>query len=338
MSRRNAFTLIELLVVIAIIGILVALLLPAIQAAREAARKTQCLNNLKQNTLAVHNFEGSYRALPESWRLVQPDAAGNMAGWSLHGLILPYVDQATVYDQVDFKLGYNLAPSVNFGGGNVRKIASLRIPTYVCPSEMRDQGRTDAAGAQIHWCLNYGANVGTWFVYDTASRRTGNGAFRAGELTPMAHVSDGTSNTLAFAEVKAYTSMHRNLDLQTEPTNITPEMVASLGGELKAEYAHTEWVDGRVNQAGFTAYFTPNTKCPGTANGRIVDFDWTNHQEGRVPSAPTWAIVTSRSYHQGGVSVAMVDGSTRFISQSIDLATWQKLAARNDGQAVEVPK
>jgi prepilin-type N-terminal cleavage/methylation domain-containing protein len=338
-SSKNlkAFTLIELLVVIAIIGVLVALLLPAIQAAREAARKSQCLNNLKQNTLAVHNFEGTFRALPESWRLVQPDGSGNIAGWSLHGLILPYLDQSSIFDRVDFTLGYNLAPSVNYAGAN-RKIASMRIPTYVCPSEIRDQGRVDASGQLVHWCHTYGCNVGTGFVYDTATKTAGDGAFRAGHLTPIAYVADGTSYTIAFAEVKAYTDMYRNSDLPTQPTNVLPQAVASLGGELRLEYGHTEWVDGRVNQAGFTAYFPPNTQCLAIVNGRQGDFDWTNHQEGRFPSAPTWAIITSRSHHLGGVCISMVDGSTRFIPNTIDPQMWKRLASRNDGQVVTLPK
>ena len=110
--------------------------------------------------------------------------------------------------------------------------------------------------------------------------------------------------------------------------------VAGMGGDFKSSTGHTEWVDGRSHQTSFTATFAPNTVVPYDNAGVTVDVDWTNQQEGKSDTVKTFAAVTSRSYHTGGVNSARADGSVHFESDSIALNTWQSLATRNGGEVV----
>ncbi len=334
-SRRHGFTLVELLVVIAIIGILVALLLPAVQYAREAARRTSCQNNLKQITLAVHNFESTKQLLPSSWKPALP-VSGKFDGWSAQAQILPYVEQGNIYGYINFDLSYTQqapVPATN----PPQKLSSTKIPVLVCPSEVRPQVRTDAAGVPEHFPLNYGSNLGTWFVYDPVTQQGGRGAFVPMRQLNGGALVDGRSNILCFAEVKAYTPYFRNAGIanQSPPA---PLGVCGLGGQFKTDTGHTEWVDGRVHQSGVTATFTPNSKVLCTQSGTEYNVDWTNQQEGTSSTAPTFAAVTSRSYHRTGIQASMMDGSVHFFHDSIDLFVWQALATRDGNEAVGVPK
>ena len=164
----KAFTLVELLVVIAIIGILVSLLLPAVQAAREAARRMSCSNNLKQMGLALHNFQLQNNRFPPSWKATQPSSSGSIDGWSTHALLLPFLEQGNVADHVDFQASYKLARTINVGGQEI-PLSALRISTYLCPSEIRDERRLSGTEPE-HYPLNYGVNQGIWFTFDPARR------------------------------------------------------------------------------------------------------------------------------------------------------------------------
>jgi len=333
---RCAFTLVELLVVIAVIGVLVALLLPAVQAAREAARRSSCSNNLKQMGLAVQNFESTYKVFPASLKAVVPNASGQYDGWSVQGQILPYLEQGNLYDKIDFNLTYSGQTIVV--GGSPQAIASVRVATYQCPSEINNRVRLTAAGVPEHYPLTYGANLGTWFVFNPQTRQGGRGAFVPYHAQALSAITDGLSNTLGFGEVKAYSAYYRNAanpDLnQPLPA---PAAVCSLGGEFKSNSGHTEWVDGRAHQTGFTTTFAPNTKVLCNVGGTSYDVDWNNQQEGKSTTVPTFAAVTSRSYHPGGVMTVFMDGSVHFIPQTIDLATWQALSTRDCGEPVQVP-
>jgi prepilin-type N-terminal cleavage/methylation domain-containing protein len=203
MPRRRsapAFTLVELLVVIAIIGVLIALLLPAVQAAREAARRSQCSNNLRQNCLAVQNYLSANKTAPPAVDWSQ--AAG--ASWSAPARLLPYMEQENLRKLIDFR--YNYSDLTN--APQHKEVTQMRIPMFVCPDEELAEPRVGVN--QTHFPINYGVNYGPWFLYDAATRRYGDGAFVVNAKISDKSFTDGMSNTLAFAEVKAYQAMIRN--------------------------------------------------------------------------------------------------------------------------------
>lgn len=318
--KRNGFTLIELLVVIAIIGVLVALLLPAVQQAREAARRSQCKNNLKQIGIALHNYHDVNTCLPISFAVDYGTPGGE---WSVHARILPYLEQANLYLTMDLEQPYATQPN----------IAETRIPIYLCPSELKDQSRVDSSGTPIHYPLNYGFNGGVWFVWDNTSRQPGNGVFAPNRGTRMADVVDGLTNTLGFSEVKAFNPYLRD-GSNASATIPNPTAIGALGGSFKDSSGHTEWVDGRVHQTGFTVTFVPNTLVPHTDSGTEYDIDFTNCREEKSCSGSTYAAVTSRSHHVGLVHSLLMDGSTRAISDNINLMTWRNLGQRDDYQEI----
>jgi len=316
LSRRTAFTLVELLVVIAIIGILIGLLLPAVQAAREAARRMSCSNNLRQIGIALHNYHDIYRRFPPS-AILRPGA--QFDPWSSHARLLPFLEQENLQDLVDWNLSYKSQPVVT----------KVRVPTYLCPSEIMDRERPD--GDITHYPVNYGINVGTWFVYDPVERVGGDGLAFPNSRIDFAAVRDGASNTIAFAEIKAYTPYLRdsgNPNSRDVPIPGTPQEVVAFGGNFRTNSGHTEWVDGRAHQSGFTGTFPPNTLFPFTHGGRIFDVDFSSSREGKNTSRLTYAVVTSRSYHPGGVQTVFADGSSRFIAEAIETKTWRTLVTR----------
>ncbi len=342
MSRSKSFrlnpgfTLIELLVVIAIIGVLVGLLLPAVQAAREAARRMSCQNNLKQIVLATLNYESAMAQLPSAWR--KPAFTGD--GWSAQARILPYIEQLGLDAGVNYAIGYKEA--VLFIDGKETKVSSYRVPTYMCPTEIRDQQRYGSGGPE-YYPLNYAYNGGRWFVFDANDNTVGDGMFTAGRARRLRDCLDGLSNTLAFAEVKAWTPYIRDAavagDIDMPQSNVD---ICALGGSFKQDTGHTEWVDGRVHQSGFTSTFTPNTQVLCENSGIEYDVDFTNFREGKDttddPKPKTYAAVTSRSYHLGGVGVAMMDGSIHFITESVDRQLWQDLSTRAGREVAMLPR
>jgi prepilin-type N-terminal cleavage/methylation domain-containing protein len=326
---RKGFTLVELLVVIAIIGILIAILLPAVQAAREAARRTQCTNNLKQLALALHNYESARKVYPPSF--FKPQSAGfPIDSWCVQAKVLPYLEGGTLYQNIDFGLSYSA--QITIEGQNVK---TTRIPTYMCPSEVNDRMRVNATtGVAEYYPINYVANLGVWFVWDPATDRGGEGAFYPNSKLRPGNFTDGLSKTLAFAEVKAFNAYYRNA-AQTNPSMPTsPSAVCGLGGEFKADSGHTEWTDARVHQTGFTATFTPNTKVECMQSGVLHNVDWSNQQEGKSATVPTYAAVTPRSYHGSIVNAAMMDGSVQRISESVDINAWRAAATRSSGESI----
>lgn len=339
MHRRNlaptGFTLVELLVVIAIIGILVAMLLPAIQAAREAARRTQCSNNIRQLALAVHNYEGALLQIPPA-ALMRPGTAlaTNNGVWSVHGRILGFIEQEAMQNKVDLTLPWD----AQLGTG----VPTTRIATFLCPSEPNDFMRYKS-GANFVYPHTYGFNYGTWRIWDPTSAAAGDGVFIVNGGLNLSRIPDGTSNTLMISEVKAFTPYSRNMtsNPSVTPPSTSAEVAAlviaapdkKLGAATNDNTGHTEWPDGRVHHAGFTTVLAPNTKVEALIGGIAYDADFNNQQEGRSATIATYAAVTSRSWHSGKVvNVAMLDGSTRSIQREINLITWRALGTRAGGE------
>jgi prepilin-type N-terminal cleavage/methylation domain-containing protein len=332
MRKRNGFTLIELLVVIAIIAILIALLLPAVQQAREAARRTQCKNNLKQIGLALHNYLDVNNGFPPSFVSditsagVNPTSGGE---WSAHARLLPYLEGSNLYNSADLTQAYDSPANAT--------IQTMRVAAYLCPSDPNDRARVDGSGNAEHYPLNYGFNGGTWRVWTNGTRQAGNGAFAPNKAFKPRDFTDGTSNTLGFSEVKAFTAYNR--DGGGGSATIPGDAVAvnaliAGGGSNKANSGHTEWVDGRVHQTGFTTTLPPNTDVTVPGGDREDEGDFTGCREDKSCTTPTYAAVTSRSWHVGIVNSLLMDGSVRSIGENIDLGTWRNLGQRNDGQVI----
>jgi prepilin-type N-terminal cleavage/methylation domain-containing protein len=332
-ASRTAFTLVELLVVIAIIGVLVALLLPAVQAAREAARRMQCSNHLRQIGIATHNYVSTFRVLPASTIVdLRRTQTVNNLGWGVHGRILPFIEQSNLADRVDLTLGWDVQQAID----------GLKIPIYGCPSDPgSDRIRDPGGGRPRLYPTTYGFNFGTWFVFDPRVNRGGDGIFYPNSHLPLASILDGTSHTLLAAEVRAWQPYTRNGGPPTPaiPDNVPAASAMVASGPDYKETGHTEWPDGRVHHTGFTATLPPRTRVPYTVGSVTVDADYNSWQEGMQGHAgqPTFALITSRSYHSGVVMGVMVDGSVRPFSENIELPVWRSLATRAGGEIVSVP-
>ncbi len=312
---RQGFTLVELLVVIAIIGTLVGLLLPAVQATREAARRMQCQNNLRQWSQSLHNHESSRRYLP---------AAGEFpkSNWSALARLLPFVEEDALQRLIDFSRPYAEQPAVT----------PYRLPLGICPSEPQDRARLPAtASGATHYPINYGVNEGTWFIYQQSTGSTGDGVFQVGVRTRMADILDGASSTLGLAEVRAYQPYLGSASGPSSagvPTPAVPSDLIPYGGTRK-DTGHTEWVDFKVYETGFTATFPPRG---GRGTGDPADVDFVSSPEGKVAATPTYAAVTARSHHAGLVNASLLDGSVRAINDDIATTVWRPMATRSGGE------
>ncbi len=284
----GGFTLVELLVVIAIIGMLIALLLPAVQSARAAVRRTVCSNNLRQLGIALNNYESAQTYYPAHWKPAR-SMSGTVDGWSASSQLLPFLEEGAVFSYVDFDVSYD---DVRLPSG--LPIGSTRVPVLLCPDEPGDRARL-SDGVPTYYPLNYGANVGIWFIFDPSTKQGGPGAFYPASKLRPGKFTDGLSKTIAFAEVKAWNPYLRNAAL-TDPQSMPPTSLAdTLGGQFKTDSGHTESLDGRSHQTGVTALFPPNTKVSFlVGNGGVeYDVDWTNQQEGKSATISTYAAVTS---------------------------------------------
>src|SRR5690606_19821837 len=221
---------------------------------------------------------------PSSWRPPATFKKGDtgVAGWSMQAQLLPYLEQKATHSEVDYNLPYNddtLVVETADGQPDVR-ISALRVPTYLCPSEVRDEVRLDGSGNPNHYPLNYAVNLGVWFVWDPNTLKGGDGAFYPNSKLTAGDFLDGQSYTMALAEVKAWGTYFRDSG-ETNPAMPTaPADICNVsGGNLAVGTGHTEWVDGRGNQTGFTTVFPPNAKIVcSTVNA--VEVDWITQREG----------------------------------------------------------
>ncbi len=331
LKRSAAFTLIELLVVIAIISVLIALLLPAVQAAREAARRIQCTNNLKQIGLGMHNYESLVGAFPMVG-VIAPGALNPWVGWSGHARILPLMEQGPMFNSINFALPYSMPDNFT--------VASQAISAFVCPSEINNSPTPASTFFNTpKGVTSYGLNMGDWFVYQTGGIPT-RGAFSPNISRRFASFTDGTSNTILAAENKvrqpcyicfAGLSQVNNAaiipDPNGNPFTIAPEYGGSCGAVAQS---HTSWVDGDAQESGITTAWPPNKQILGMNGEGDLDLTGTPFFGG----GPTFAAVTSRSFHPGGVNVLRADGSVGFIKSSIAAVTWRALGTIAGGEAI----
>ena len=333
-SHWPGFTLIELLVVIAILGVLIGLLLPAVQAARESARRAQCLNNLKQIGLAMHNYEGSIGAFPPSMTLAGSGSSvvWNNA-WSAQARLLPHMEQGAIFDAMNL--------SINKEEPDNATAIGQSLSVLLCPSEVRPEPSLHDYG--VSGVTSYGASGGDWFVWGGFEGPSNRSAFGPNRARRIAEFRDGLSHTIAFAEIKAYTPAFMcdgvGLANVRDPNAVPPpsadyRTVAPeyLGGCRWYPLAHTEWSDGAVHSSGMTTAWPPNRMTIGqTPEGTLdIDLQGINEEKG----GPTFGAFTSRSNHPGGVNVLLGDGSVRFVKETIDGTTWRAIGTVAGGEVI----
>jgi prepilin-type N-terminal cleavage/methylation domain-containing protein/prepilin-type processing-associated H-X9-DG protein len=349
--RRRGFTLIELLVVIAIIAVLIGLLLPAVQSAREAARRAQCVNNLKQIGLAMHNYNSAVNSLPWGdgpWWIE----------WSAHSLLLPYIEQGPIYNAVNFGNWHHIDGSSGYLNHPVNTTALYKVISgFICPS---DQDRLSDPNGHNNYMANsgsapncdYGGNAwapsysepasGPFIWSDAGVDSLGFG----GTKVTVAGITDGLSNTAAFSErVKAIGS------------NFTPTSAPFDTGIPTASLATPPAVDNKL-EGGPQAYYnickiTPPVPGPGNQDQANTGNDdnisgamWASGQPAltryiHVMPPNTWSCRSglqiahnASSHHPGLVNVLFCDGSVKAIKSTISVTTWWALGSRAGGEVI----
>lgn len=340
-THRRGFTLVELLVVIAIIGVLVALLLPAVQSAREAARRMKCGNNMKQLALATHNYEQTLNALPPGSIVTRLPSGWIWTSYlGIHGRILPFIEQNNVSDKMNLDTVYGDLYNMEATGRT--------IDAYVCPSEVRPDPLQHTVYGLIG-PANYGFCMGDWYVWRGVDGTGPDNRSVIGVNTirrRWASVTDGLSNTLLLSEVKNYQVTVRDcagFSNIPDPNNIPPPNADPLtvcpeygaGGCAYFTNAHTQWAEMSVSHIGFTTAWPPNKKTPGGPGMAFPDVDVMTMRE-RL-GGPTFAAITSRSYHPTGVQTARCDGSVAFVGSSVDGFVWRALGSMNGGEPNTTP-
>jgi type II secretory pathway pseudopilin PulG len=329
--RRAAFTIVELLVVTAVIAVLVALLLPAVQQVREAARRTQCRNNLKQLGLALHTYHDTHRVLPNlTYSTAGVSKPWHWRGFSAHTMLLPMLEQQSLYNQLNFSDW-----ALDSSGRNDQR-CRVAIPTFLCPSDLRSP---PDPGVNYAFCL--GANVGFSNDGITLTTSQQNGILTGTVAVRFANVTDGLSNTIAASEQISGGGADRRSQLAnyrhgpgTIPAGMPPDFPpygqlfawgVACGGQTEiGTRVGRLWHRGLPGQTAFNTLLPPNSMIPNCSVHCQSDCD---------TDGP--GIYTARSRHVGGVQVLLVDGAVRFVGDSIDTPTWQRLGARSDGTATD---
>jgi prepilin-type N-terminal cleavage/methylation domain-containing protein len=305
--HRSGFTLVELLVVIAIIGILVALLLPAVQAAREAARRTQCLNNMKQIGLALHNYHDTHKVFPFG-----QGGTGNR--YSALSLMLPFMEQTTLHDLIDFK------QTATAPANDAARLTE--VPMFRCPSDFNNP-LPQTGGA-----TNYMANKGSGIVWQLATGPNlglpnPSGILFFQSSTRMAHIIDGTSSTAAYCErvladgsngiVSPLADVFFHPGAPTTPDQAKQMCDAHDIYNLAFQFPlfmGAPWIDGQHTYLHATG---PNSRSCGYFT-------------------VLRAVMPPSSRHPGGVNLLLCDASTRFVAETVDLTTWRGVGTRDNGE------
>jgi prepilin-type N-terminal cleavage/methylation domain-containing protein/prepilin-type processing-associated H-X9-DG protein len=311
-SRTRGFTLIELLVVIAIIAVLIALLLPAVQQAREAARRSQCKNNLKQLGLALHNYHDTYTALPMGSCHPGP-ATSNHLGWQVR--ILTFMDQAGVYNSIDF----NVADATT-GTYHNPLLGGIDIPGYTCPSATKLFENGSTTLKTLHYYGNGGPKgalpaplSGNYVCFTgagTTATTTGECAFAPAALTAHGGYSQAgifsKNSSVRFRDVLDGTSL----------TYMVGEISMTKSSSGVDNIGFRKWFRGSATtaSAGFKNVVYPinSTVYNGSNNFNDISFG---------------------SNHEGGCHVLLCDGSVQFISENVDLVLYKNMASRDSGEA-----
>jgi prepilin-type N-terminal cleavage/methylation domain-containing protein/prepilin-type processing-associated H-X9-DG protein len=330
MDRRQGFTLIELLVVIAIIAVLIALLLPAVQSAREAARRIQCVNNLKQLGLAVMNYESGNAALPpqQTMLIVGNTQPTSYTSWGISARLAPFMEAGPMYNSMNFSLKYSDPTNTT--------VSYLQVKYLLCPSEPNTQPSDPSKPFGV---LNYGWCVGDWYVFGGGGAPPNRSAFAVNTSRRLSAFVDGLSNTVLSAEVRANQPLYKSC---STPSGISPTIypmdnassaalvVQNYTNGCKADTGHTKWSIGSACYDGFTTALTPMYEVKVGLPAVDIDYDTNDENNG----GPTYAAVTSRSYHPGGVNTLFGDGSVRFIKDSISILTWRALGTIAGGEVL----
>lgn len=337
LTKSRGFTLIELLVVIAIIAVLIALLLPAVQQAREAARRTQCKNNLKQLALGLHNYEGAHSVLPPGWVASQgftyvngtnsTTGVDGQGSWGWAALVLPYIDQANLSNSL--QVGQDIRSALD----DTTKLALMQqvYPAFKCASDTAPtfNDRRQFAGysntiRNLSTSNYVGWNSGSWgwLPGDTAGAESRKGLFTMNSNIGFRDVTDGLSNTIMLGE-----RMYKTFQSGTCTINCKAAVIFA-----------NEWNNLFANSRRNPRYGNTNTLGMGEGGiNAIITGDPTN------PGLNCNAICArgAASYHVGGAQFAMADGSVRFISETIDWkpdiavnSTFERLGAIADGQII----
>jgi len=357
--RRRGFTLIELLVVIAIIAVLVALLLPAVQGARESARRSQCVNNLKQLGLAIQSYADVNGALPPTGSNTNSNAfnPSSVNDFSMKARILPFLEQMTLYNSLNQSFGYDIITAGNPGYRCNNTVTLTTVSTFLCPSDGNNPGGTTANPSNL-WNpapsgqSSYPNNIGVCIglvngTFDGPAWQIGatpGSAAQTGPVVAMASISDGTSSTAIFSEWlkgknQSQIGLFEIMQGGVSWTGINRGMGTTLGAIMQAAdrlcessttTAHNQkglnWIDHHCGFGGGYSHLQPPNKKACFLLGA------TNASDGpRVESTQ----VGASSLHPGGVNVVFLDGSIRFVKDSVNLQTWGSLATHQSGEVVD---
>lgn len=309
-KRRHGFTLVELLVVIAIIGILVALLLPAVQAAREAARRMQCGNNLKQLGLALHNYHDTYKCIPIA------DVNGTSTPVSAHARLLPFMEQTNIFNLVDFNVPYNHA--------NNTVARNTTVPTFICPS---DPSRLPTSiGGRNNYYWNAGNGI-VMYASGATGQPPSNGVIWHNQVFKFSDIIDGLSNTSHMAE--KLTGDGSNAIASPKTDTFQPGTYPNNADEALQQCNAVDVLD--LSKQGYSNVGGPWLQQYHSTN----QFNHVLPPNGRSCMYPPGRIATTaNSQHPGGVQMVLCDGSVRFVASSIDLIIWRALGSINGGETI----